>query len=109
MANKKLKRGGKREGSGRKKRSGTTVIRVPLILKDDIKKMVLDLRNEEGKIKTVHPMPKYTHTVTLKIPTGEEADKELTKMFEHVTVTKVSKRKRTIKFEGLIDSENDNR
>ena len=32
-------------------------MRVPIIIKDDVKKMVLDLRNEEGKIKTVHPMP----------------------------------------------------
>lgn len=54
---KKTKRGGKREGSGRKKKQPTVVVRIPLVLKDDVNKLVLDLRNEEGKIKTIHPMP----------------------------------------------------
>lgn len=54
-----MKHGGKRKGSGRKKTGkGTTVIRVPLIYKDEIQKFVMDLRTEDGKIKTIHPMPK---------------------------------------------------
>jgi hypothetical protein len=47
----------KKKKVGRPERSKTIVMRVPIIIKDDVKKMVLDLRNEEGKIKTVHPMP----------------------------------------------------
>lgn len=58
-----MKHGGKRKGAGRKKtKPDTTVIRVPLIHKADVKKFVLDLekrpiRNKEGKINTIHKMP----------------------------------------------------
>ena len=47
---------------GRKKKEPTVVVRIPLKAKDAVKKFVLDLekrpiRNKEGKIKTIHPMP----------------------------------------------------
>lgn len=56
--NKKGTRGGKREGSGRKKKEPTIVRRYPLFLDDKIQKLILDFRNEKGQIKTIHPMPK---------------------------------------------------
>jgi len=47
---------------GRKKKEPTKVIRIPLKHDAKIKKFILDLdkrpiRNEEGKIKTIHKMP----------------------------------------------------
>lgn len=59
---KKKTRGGKRKGAGRPTGSGkkepTIVRRYPLVLDDKVKKLILDLRNEKGQIKTIHPMPK---------------------------------------------------
>lgn len=57
MTKEKLKRGGKRTGSGRKKKEPTIVRRYPLVLDDKIQKIILDFRNEKGEIKTIHPMP----------------------------------------------------
>lgn len=52
---------------GRNKKEPTKVIRIPLKHEDKVKKFVLDLearpiRNEQGKIKTFHKMPKTKNT-----------------------------------------------
>lgn len=52
-----VKRGGKRSGSGRKKKEPTIVRRYPLVLDEKIQKLILDFRNEKGEIKTMHQMP----------------------------------------------------
>lgn len=53
---KKNKRGGKRKGSGRKKKEKTKVMRVPESLVDHVDLLIYQ-RRLDGKITTIHPMP----------------------------------------------------
>lgn len=60
-----------------KKNYRTTTIRIPIGIKDDVEELKLGYEllmyqsNEEGKIKTIHPMPKFKIICTNEICEGE--------------------------------------
>lgn len=49
-----MKHGGKRNGSGRKKKEPTKVIRIPVSKLKGVYEFI-----KTGKISTIHPMPKH--------------------------------------------------